>query len=49
MAAHGPALNIPPDCHHVQQLITHQVDNAERRSVYLSRLRNNDFIRGSYD
>ena len=49
IAAHRPALNIPPDCHHVQQLITNQVDDAESRSMYLSRLRNKDFIRGSYD
>lgn len=49
MAAHGPAFSTPPDCHHVQQLIVHQVDDAESRSMYLSRLRNKDFIRGSYD
>jgi hypothetical protein len=48
IAAHGPALNIPPNCHHVQQPMTHHVDDAESRSMYLRRLRNKDFTRGSY-
>ena len=33
IAAHGPAHNTPPDCHQVQQLIAHQADDAESRSI----------------